>query len=353
VARRHPRPGPGPARSAPARGARRHLRASWRPQRPRFRAARAGVTMVEGRGPAAPGAGAGLRNRPGDPSDPARAASGVGLGAQRRRGLGGAGGTCRRGAARIGRARLGARPGPPLAGQPPGLARAAPRRGGGAAALRPAPASLHLGAHRSAASVGRPRHPRRAQRRRVAAAADSGSLAGAAGPPRARSAQPGAPDRPCRARFRKRARRPRGARHPCPARRALARHRLALLAAAGGDDGRSHPLAPTPQLGAGARPAARVQPRRAPCAEPGGGAAAAADCRHRRRPAQGRSLRLLCAQDAGLRAARPDRRRSQRRLARQRGPQGARSLDEGGRVRALRGSGPAPRPCWGIPPPTR
>jgi hypothetical protein len=84
----------------------------------------------------------------------------------------------------------------------------------------------------------------------------------------------------------------------------------------------------------GARPSGGFHPRRAPRAEAARGRAAAADRRHRRRPAQGRSLRLLRPQDACLGAARCDRRRSERRLARQRRPQDSRGVDEGGRLRA-------------------
>ncbi len=51
---------------------------------------------------------------------------------------------------------------------------------------------------------------------------------------------------------------------------------------------------------------------------------------HRGRPAEGRSLRLLRAQDARPDGARSGRRRSDRRLARQRRPRRARGLDEGG-----------------------
>ena len=110
--------------------------------------------------------------------------------------------------------------------------------------------------------------------------------------------------------------------------------------------GGAHPLAAAPQMGAGDldRPGAyRPAPRPAPCPPT-------------RRPQsisvtevdrlKADPLRLLCAQDARADGARPGRRRSDRRLARQRGPPGARSLDEGGRLRSGQAARRAPRRCW-------
>ncbi len=53
-----------------------------------------------------------------------------------------------------------------------------------------------------------------------------------------------------------------GAGHPRPPRRPRAGDRLALLAAAGGDDRRADPRAAAAQMGAGDRPARRVSPGR-------------------------------------------------------------------------------------------
>ena len=147
--------------------------------------------------------------------------------------------------------------------QPADPPRAADGRRGSASALRPASADLHLGPARGAAPACRPDDSRRPQRGQLARSARARSLAGAAHPRRARPAEPGAADRPFRARFRRGAGRPAGARHPRPPRRSRAGHRLALLAAAGGDDRRPHPRAPSPPLGAGDRPARSPRSRRA------------------------------------------------------------------------------------------
>ena len=91
-------------------------------------------------------------------------------------------------------------------------------------------------------------------------------------------------------------------------------------------------------LGAGDRPARRaIVPAGRPAPAPRSGAAPAHALGDRRRPAEGRPLRFLRQADAAAVVARPGRRRSDRGLARKRGPQGARGLDEGGRLR----SGPA------------
>ena len=148
---------------------------------------------------------------------------------------------------------------------------------GGAPALRPASAHRHLGPARGAAAACRSAHPRRAERRRLARLARARSLAGAADPRRARPALARAADRPRRARFRDRARRPPGAGHPRPPRRPLARDRLALLAAAGGDDRRPHPRARTRANGRGRStgPASSAPAERPAPAPDRGGAAQA------------------------------------------------------------------------------
>ena len=174
------------------------------------------------------------------------------------------------------------------------------------------------------------------------ALAGARSLAGAAAARRARPAVAGAADRPCRPRFRDRARRAAGAGHPRPPRRPRAGHRLALLAAAGGDDRRPDPRARTCANGRGRSTGpARHRPPRArrrapdPALRPTAISVTEVD-RLKADP-----YRLLRAQDAGADGARSGRRRSERRLARQRRPRGARSLDEGGRLRP--GASCAPR----------
>ena len=77
----------------------------------------------------------------------------------------------------------------------------------GAAALWRPSAHVHLGPARSAAAAGRSDGARRAQRGRLAGAAGARPVAGAEDPRQPRHAGARVPHRPCRARFRQRARR--------------------------------------------------------------------------------------------------------------------------------------------------
>ena len=199
-----------------------------------------------------------------------------------------------------GRAGVGQRPGPAFPRPASGPARAAARRGGRSAAFRPASADLHLGPDRGQAPARRSRHPGRAQRGRLAAIADSGSLAGAAPPRRARlpglerriglaahdfaSALGGREVLVTRAR--------RDARAPAIA----SRFWLRLEAMTGGIT-----RAPAHRNWARAidRPRA-FTPAARPAPAPRAGAPAQADRRHRGRPAEGRPVRLLRPQDARL-----------------------------------------------------
>ena len=354
LARRRPRARPRAARPAPAGRARRD-RAPISPIR----------TAATGRCGSARRAGGprscpcSRRSKP--PSPPtdrrlpgllARAARG-GVGAERRRRPGP--GPPGRAAADLfaelepaggSRARSGSTPAEPAA-----LARADDGRGRGAPALRPASAHLHLGPARGAAAACRSDDPRRAQRGHLAALCRR-PIPGSRRGIRAELGLPGLERRiglaahdfagalGGRQVLVTRARR--DARAPAIA----SRFWLRLEAMTGGITRAPHHRRWAQRLDRPERPS----PRRSARAGAADRATARPDRGDRGRPAQGRSLRLLRAQDARARRARRDRRRSQPGLARQRGPRGARSLDEGGRLR----SGPlarrAPKPCSPAPP---
>ena len=225
-------------------------------------------------------------------------------------------------------------------------ARPIARRARGAPALRRASANFHLGPARSAAAARGPGGARRAQRRAWPALPAPDPWL----PPKVR-ANLGMPalefaHRPCRARFRERARRARSADHPGAARRPLADRRLALPAAARCDQRR---LAARPQARAADRGARR----------PGPAAARSTDRRPRRPPSSGPKRISVTAVDRlkadpfafyaqailRLRAHRSGRRRPYRRVEGQRGPRGARAMARSRTIAIPTSCGRAPSDC--------
>ena len=182
--------------------------------------------------------------------------------------------------------------------------------GGRAPALWWPPAHLHLGLARSAAAARRPGRARRSQRRRLAGLARARPVAAAEGPRRAQHADARQPHRACRARFRERAGCARSADHARAARHksptVASRFLLRLDAISGGlpRDVRLERLARALDDPGPPQPVDRPAP--SPPAEQRPGA----DLGHRSRPAQGRSVRFLCAGDPEASRDRPGRRRS-------------------------------------------